>query len=413
MNPLVESLFVQNNENIFISNAKYKKVVTTNQQKAIDAGITNFAITLGDARRSLDTASSVVASYNTQLGHVLRCALMIDKSLVNETPIQSNFQTRGPNPITVSLCVGFLAVPQALFDGSSTAKLEVGKHIFVINQPNPLFNGPYTVANINNISGAVDIVRYPYNSIITSPLPTFTGNYWAYGQEMSRQTAYIIESGPKFGGTVFLRSSESTKTFPDVEEFTLSRNLYTEVSVGYATKTVNNVLYTNSSGVKIPSDSSFSVGYITYDINIDNLFTANIPYTPLDIALTNSGAYNAVEGEVTMFVFPGVDWNYKQIKRFRNFSTKVGIVILFQNATNANFPTFETGFVVYHDNKYFNGFVLKKAVFSAGDNKTYPSTAILQRSGASNKIQVVACTTGLVDGTTSVNIQMIDQIPNQ
>ena len=129
---LQNSTFINNSENVFISNTKYKKIVVKNQQQAINSGLSNYAITLGDARRALDKSNTIVASYNMQLGHTLRCAIVIEKSLVGQTQIQSNFATRGPNAKNVINCIGFSNVPQLLFDGNSTARLEVGKHFLQI-----------------------------------------------------------------------------------------------------------------------------------------------------------------------------------------------------------------------------------------------------------------------------------------
>jgi len=407
---LDDSTFINNSENIFISNVKYKKVVIKNQQKVINSGLLNYAITLGDARRSLDNSNSIVASYNLQLGHTLRCAILIEKSLVAETPIQANFTTRGPNPKNVINCVGFSNVPQLLFDGNSTSKLEVGKHVFVIKQQNSAINGPYTIANINTSNGEVDIVRYPYNSIIELTVNTSTDNYFNYTQELSRQTSYLIESGPKYGGTLWLRSSESTPPFPPANEFLTIENIYKKTEIGYSSKPLKTILCENSSGVKKLSDSSFSVGYLTYDINLDDIFDNTPPFTPLDQVVIDSNTYDSTNQELTLFVYPGVDWGYNQIKRFRNFSRKIGIVILLKNDINVNIPTFETGFCIYYDNSFYTGVVLKKASFSTVDEKVYPSTVVLERSGASNKLQVIASTTGLIDGSMNLNIQMIGEL---
>jgi len=390
-------------------------VVIKNQQKAINSGALNYAITLGDARSSLDNSNSIVASYNLQLGHVLKCALIIEKPLIAQATIQANFSTRGPNPKNVVGCVGFSAVPQTLFDGNSTVNLEIGKHIFVINQQNAAINGPYTVANINAINGEVDIIRYPYNSIIELTVNTVTDNYLNYTQELSRQTSYLIESGPKYGGTMWLRSSESSLAFPPANEFLLSENLYKQTEVGYSKKTVESILCENTSGVKKVSTTTISVGYLTYDINFDSLFTTNAPFTPLDVALTNSGIFDPVRSEVTVYVFPGVDWGYNQIKRIRNYSQKVGIVLLMMNDTNANIEMFETGFCVYFNNKFYKGFVLKKAVFDSNENIVYPSSIILERAGGSNKIQIVASTTGMIDGSglMNLNTEMIGELTSQ
>jgi len=167
--------------------------------------------------------------------------------------------------------------------------------------------------------------------------------------------------------------------------------------------------------VKKVSTTTISVGYLTYDINFDSLFTTNAPFTPLDVALTNSGIFDPVRSEVTVYVFPGVDWGYNQIKRIRNYSQKVGIVLLMMNDTNANIEMFETGFCVYFNNKFYKGFVLKKAVFDSNENIVYPSSIILERAGGSNKIQIVASTTGMIDGSglMNLNTEMIGELTSQ
>ena len=275
---------------------------------------------------------------------------------------------------------------------------------------NTALNGAYTIANINTSNGEVDIVRYPYNSITELTVSSVTSNYFNYTQELSRQTSYLIESGPKYGGTLWLRSTESTPSFPAPNDFLLSENINKQTEIGYATKTINTISCLNSSGSEMLSDSSFSVGYVTYDINLDDIFDNTPPFTPLNQIVIDSNLYDSSNQEITLYIFPGSDWGYGQIKRFRNYSQKVGIIVLLKNDVNVDIPMFETGFCIYYDSNFYTGFVLKRAFFSVTDQELYPSSVVIERSGASNKLQAIASTTGLIDGSANLNIQMIGEL---